>query len=70
MKWSEKVVLITGASSGIGRGFGIELARRGAAVGLFARRADALREVVDEIEAAGGRAIALPGDVTDAEAVR
>ena len=70
MEWSEKVVLITGASSGIGRGFGIELARRGAAVGLLARRADALNEIVKEIEAAGGRAIALPADVTDAEAVR
>src|SRR5258708_39365051 len=70
MDWSEKVVLITGASSGIGRGFGIELARRGAAVGLLARRADALNEIVKEIEAAGGCAIALPADVTDAEAVR
>ena len=70
MEWSEKVVLITGASSGIGREFGVELARRGAAVGLFARRADALREVVEEIEAAGGRAIALSGDVIDVETVR
>src|SRR5258708_31744739 len=70
MEWSEKVVLITGASSGIGRGFGIELAKRGAAVGLLARRADALDEIVKEIEAAGGRAIALPPDVTDSDAVR
>jgi len=70
MDWSEKVVLITGASSGIGRAFGIELARRGAAVGLLARRVGALDEIVKEIEAAGGSAIALPADVTDADAVR
>jgi len=70
MDWSDKVVLITGASSGIGRGLGAELARRGAAVGLLARRADALAELVEEIEAASGRAIALPGDVTNANAVR
>jgi short-subunit dehydrogenase len=70
MKWSEKVVLITGASSGIGRGLGVELARRGAAVGLLARRADSLEEIVAEIEAAGGRAIALPADVTEPDEVR
>lgn len=70
MDWSGKVVLITGASSGIGRGLGVELARRGAAVGLLARRADALNEIVEEIEAVGGRAIALPADVTHADAVR
>lgn len=70
MDWSNKVALITGASSGIGRGLSVELARRGASVGLMARRADALQEVVEGIEAAGGRATALPGDVTDAEAVR
>ena len=70
MEWSKKVVLITGASSGIGRGFAVDLARRGAAVGLLARRADALHEIVTEIEASGGRAIALPADVTDADAVR
>ncbi len=70
MHWSEKVVLITGASSGIGRGLGLELARRGAAVGLLARRADSLEEIVAEIEAAGGRAIALPADVTHPDEVR
>lgn len=68
--WSQKVVFITGASSGIGRALAIELGSRGAAVGLFARRADALHELAGEVEAAGGRALALPGDVRDAAAVR
>jgi len=68
--WSNKVVLVTGASSGIGCGLATELARRGAAVGLLARRAEVLRKIVEEIEAAGGRALALPADVTDANAVK
>ena len=70
MEWSDKVVLITGASSGIGRGLAIELAKRGAAVGLLARRADQLSEIAKQIEAGGGRALTLPADVTDANAVR
>jgi short-subunit dehydrogenase len=49
---------------------GVALAQRGAAVGLLARRAEALEEIVDEIEAAGGRAIALPADVTEPDQVR
>jgi NADP-dependent 3-hydroxy acid dehydrogenase YdfG len=56
--WSQKVVFITGASSGIGRGLAIELGRRGATLGLLARRAETLGEVVKEVEAAGGRALA------------
>jgi short-subunit dehydrogenase len=62
--------LITGASSGIGRALAVEFGRRGAAVGLLARRAEALAEVVRETEAAGGRALALPADVRAADAVR
>jgi NAD(P)-dependent dehydrogenase (short-subunit alcohol dehydrogenase family) len=70
VNWSNKVVLITGASSGIGRSLAVELGARGASVGLLARRADSLREVAREVEAAGGRALALPADVTDAASVR
>jgi short-subunit dehydrogenase len=58
--------MITGASSGIGRGLAVTLAARGAGVGLVARRAEALDEVVSEIEAAGGKAVRLAGDVQDA----
>lgn len=68
--WREKVVLITGASSGIGRGLTVELGRRGARLGLLARRADLLAELVTEVEGAGGRALALPADVKDAGSVR
>ena len=70
MDWTNKVVLITGASSGIGRAMGIELARRGASVGLLARRREVLEEIVDEITEAGGRALALPADVIHADSVR
>ena len=49
--------MITGASSGIGRGLAQDVARRGAKVGLVARRADALSKLQTDIEAAGGRAL-------------
>jgi len=70
MYWSKQVVLITGASSGIGRGLAHELGRRGASVGLLARRAELLQTIADEISQAGGQALALPADVTQAEQVR
>ena len=68
--WANKVVTITGASSGIGRGLAKELAARGASVGLVARRAGTLKEVQTEIETAGGRALAVAGDVRDASSIK
>jgi short-subunit dehydrogenase len=67
--WSKKVIFITGASSGIGRALAVEFARRGASLGLLARRAEVLQEIVAEVEKAGGRALALAADVRDAGAV-
>lgn len=61
---SGRVVAITGASAGIGRAVATLLASRGAAVVVSARRADKLRDLVSDIERAGGRALAVPGDVT------
>lgn len=62
--------MITGASSGIGRGIAIELARRGANLGLMARRAEMLSELVTEVEGLGVRALPLVADVKDAASVR
>ena len=62
--------MITGASSGIGRGLAVELARRGAKVGLIARRVEVVGEVVREIESAGGKALALPADVQNESSMR
>jgi len=67
--WSKQVVLITGASSGIGRALAVELARRGASLGLLARRAEELLKTAKAVEEAGGRALVLTTDVRDARGV-
>src|SRR3712207_885433 len=64
-----KVVVITGASRGIGRATARLFAERGASVVLAARREDALLEVAGECETRGGRGLAVPTDVSDYRAV-
>jgi NAD(P)-dependent dehydrogenase (short-subunit alcohol dehydrogenase family) len=64
-----EVALVTGASSGLGVRFAEVLAEAGAAVALVARRPDRLPAVKDKIEQAGGRAVAIPADVLDRDAM-
>lgn len=59
-----KTAIVTGASSGIGRAAALLFAEHGASVVLTARRQDRLASITEEIERKGGRAIAVPGDVT------
>lgn len=68
--WTNKVVMITGASSGIGRGLALEIAARGAHLGLLARREELLNELATEARAHNVKAITAGADVRDAQAVR
>lgn len=64
-----KVALVTGGGRGIGRAVAVALAGAGAAVAVTGRNAASLEETCATITAAGGRALAVPGDVADPAAV-
>jgi short-subunit dehydrogenase len=66
---SGKTVVVTGASSGIGRGTAVRLAELGANVVIAARRADVLNDLAADITADGGSALAVALDVSDSSAV-
>ena len=67
---SDKVAIITGAGSGIGRETALALLRAGYAVALAGRRAERLAETVKAAGAAGARALAVPTDVADPDSIR
>jgi short-subunit dehydrogenase len=62
--YAEKVVVITGASSGFGRGTALKFAEAGASVVVAARRDDLLEGLAAECEACGGKALVVPTDVS------
>jgi short-subunit dehydrogenase len=68
--WKDKVVFLTGASSGIGEALAIEMAKRGAILGLLARREEMLKALAEKCESLGGKARIFAADVVDAEAVQ
>ena len=66
---SPEVVVVTGSSGGVGRAIAHAFAKRGAHIGLVARGEQGLTEAVAEVKSFGGKAIAIPTDVADPEAV-
>lgn len=69
MSFQNKRIFLTGASSGIGEALAVELARRGACLGLVARRHELLGEIAAGCESAGATVRTFPCDVTDAPAL-
>lgn len=70
MNWKHKTVFLTGASSGIGEALAIALAKKGATLGLLARREELLADLAVRCEAGGGKARVFPCDVVDSDAVQ
>jgi NADP-dependent 3-hydroxy acid dehydrogenase YdfG len=70
VRLKERVVIVTGASTGMGRAIALALAEEGARLALVARSADPLEASAREAQARGGETLALPGDVADATFVK
>ena len=70
MELQGRVALVTGAGSGIGKAAALRLAREGASVGVLSRTEAEIVSTAREIEAAGGKALPLVADVSDADAMR
>jgi NAD(P)-dependent dehydrogenase (short-subunit alcohol dehydrogenase family) len=68
--WKNKVVFLTGASSGIGEALAIDLSKQGAILGLLARREELLRDLTDKCKATDAQARYFACDITDEIAVR
>jgi short-subunit dehydrogenase len=69
LNWHGKTIFLTGASSGIGEGLALAVAKKGAVLGLVARRQELLRELAEKCEKVGGVARAYAADVTDPSAI-
>jgi 3-oxoacyl-[acyl-carrier protein] reductase len=67
---SKEIILVTGASQGLGRQFARLLSSHGAAIALAARQTAKLKSLEDEIRGQGGRAVAVPMDVTDLTSIK
>jgi len=70
MRFPDKVALVTGAAGGIGRATALRFATEGARVAALDRSVDGLAETVAAIEAASGQVLAVPADITQADAAR
>ena len=70
MRLEHKIAIVTGGGTGIGEAMAKVFAREGAKVAITGRRKDELERVVGDIEQKGGRALALPGSVTNEQDVQ
>lgn len=69
MRTRKRTVVVTGASAGVGRATARAFAENGADIALIARESDRLSDATKEIESLGRKALAIPADVADAEAI-